>query len=148
MSGAPFPLSSVFKPGIYAVTEEVSVEAVTEWARSHGVYFSQLQGERISTSHNFMTEIADALSFPSYFGKNWDALDECLRDLEWLPANGYLIFFEKVDTFAITEPHSFAIALRVFKWAIEHWESHGVPMFILLSGSPEVSSRHAIPVLS
>jgi RNAse (barnase) inhibitor barstar len=26
------------------------------------------------------------LSFPDYFGGNWDAFDECLRDLSWLPA--------------------------------------------------------------
>ena len=30
-------------------------------------------------------------SFPHYFGQNWDALDECLNDLEWLPGTCYVL---------------------------------------------------------
>ena len=32
-----------------------------------------------------LTEYVRQLSLPEYFGWNWDALDECLRDLHWLP---------------------------------------------------------------
>lgn len=33
-----------------------------------------------------LTSIAAQLKFPEYFGNNWDALEQCIRDLSWLPS--------------------------------------------------------------
>ena len=39
----------------------------------------------------FMTAIADALSFPDWFGRNLDALQDCVRDLSWLEPGEHLL---------------------------------------------------------
>lgn len=35
--------------------------------------------------------IAKQLSFPDHFGMNWDALEECMRDLSWLPLGNVIL---------------------------------------------------------
>jgi len=34
------------------------------------------------------------MHFPDYFGSNWDALDECLADLDWLDLPGYVLLID------------------------------------------------------
>lgn len=38
--------------------------------------------------------LAKDLQFPSYFGKNWDALDEVLADFSWIPGYEVKIIHE------------------------------------------------------
>ena len=42
-----------------------------------------------------MRALAAGLKLPKYFGENWDALEECLRDLSWLRAEGGVILIHE-----------------------------------------------------
>ena len=38
----------------------------------------------ISSKAELFTFLSKAIPLPNYFGHNWDALEECLGDLDWL----------------------------------------------------------------
>lgn len=42
-----------------------------------------------ATKQELLGAIADALSFPGWVGRNWDALADALGDLSWLPPGAY-----------------------------------------------------------
>jgi len=49
-----------------------------------------IRGHKATTKSAFLDECAAAWQFPCYFGENWDAFEECLTDLQWLPAEAYV----------------------------------------------------------
>ena len=50
-----------------------------------------LRGWKMTTLDGFFGEIGAALQFPAYFGENWAALDECLKDMAWLRGPAYVV---------------------------------------------------------
>src|SRR6266478_2963181 len=63
-----------------------------------------IRGRKARTRQGLFDEFAAALQFPCYFGENWDAFDECLSDLEWLPADGYLLLVTQSAHLLEAEP--------------------------------------------
>jgi hypothetical protein len=58
--------------------------------RAAGLEVRVLPGERLRTLDALLAEFARTWVFPAYFGHNVSALEDCLLDLAWLPARGYL----------------------------------------------------------
>ena len=49
-----------------------------------------------------LSVLAAKLRFPSYFGHNWDALEECLRDLSWLSEQPRVVIVHEAFPFSAT----------------------------------------------
>ena len=41
-----------------------------------------IEGDSIESKEELLDAIAEGFGFPDWFGRNWDALEECLRDLD------------------------------------------------------------------
>jgi RNAse (barnase) inhibitor barstar len=56
-----------------------------------------LDGRRCATKRALLDEFARVLAFPPHFGRTWDALEDCLTDLDWLPGAGYRLVIRAAD---------------------------------------------------
>lgn len=50
-----------------------------------------MNGDRMTTLKGLYYELESSLKFPSYFGGNWNAVDDCITDLSWIKEKNYLI---------------------------------------------------------
>jgi hypothetical protein len=82
-------------------------------------------GVKCKTKAGLLSEFARALSFPDYFGHNWDALEECLADLDWLPAPGYVVVVADADQI-LTKPEDeddYETFIEILAEAGEAWST-------------------------
>jgi RNAse (barnase) inhibitor barstar len=90
-----------------------------------------IRGAKSRTAGDFFNECGAALQFPDYFGENWDALFECLTDLEWLPGDAYLLVVTEGDLLLDREAKQLRSLFEVLEKAAEEWaraeDSQGVP---------------------
>lgn len=64
---------------------------------AHNFIHIEINLARIKTEKNFLSVIATEFRFPSYFGGNGDAMNDCMRDLSWFSESYINIVFLGVD---------------------------------------------------
>jgi len=102
-----------------------------------------IQGAKCQTIAGLLTECARALDFPDYFGHNWDALEECLIDLEWLPAKGYILFITDAGYVLPDDEEEYETFLEILRDAGEAWGSGQAGM-----GARRATPFHALFAVS
>ena len=63
--------------------------------------------------------LGTALHFPDYYGINWDAFEECVRDLSWLPEHEVTI--RHIDLPMAGDYFSVKTYVAILKGAVEKW---------------------------
>jgi hypothetical protein len=114
-----------------------------------GVVVRLLRGEDMSDSRLFFAEMAAALQFPLYFGKNINALAECLGDLDdWLPASAYvLVISQTMSVLKEESGEDFVAFFRLLadvskEWAVgtlpgANWERKPTPFHVVLHANED-----------
>lgn len=78
--------------------------------------------------------LARSLHFPDWYGANWDALADCLADMSWNEADGYLVFLQRTEILQHADPSSFDALMEILKDTVMAWQEQKVPFWGLLTG--------------
>ena len=78
-----------------------------------------------SDKAGLLERVATALAFPGWFGGNWDAFYDCLADLAWREATGWLLVLENTGDLRRHAPEALDTALAILGDAAEAWAARG-----------------------
>jgi len=132
-------------PAVYHWLSRARAPALVRRAEALGWRCFVLNGRQIASKDDFLRACAAALRLPAYFGYNWDALEDSLRDLAWAPAErGYLLLYEGAGRFARAAPGDFAVALGILDDVVGYWRATPTPLAVLLRG---LGRGYAVPRL-
>lgn len=119
--------------GVHRAAPETEETGIREAAAANGLDYTAIRLQGAADKAAFLTAVATALRFPAYFGMNWDALHDCLTDLSWQPAAGYVLYFAAFRAFAETDGVDADIANHVLQSAADFWRENEVPFFAVLA---------------
>jgi RNAse (barnase) inhibitor barstar len=98
---------------------------------------------RARNKEDLLNLVGRGLAFPEWFGHNWDALSDCLLDMGWRPALGYLVILKNAEMVHSRAEQDFASLLQIFSECADQRREEGVPLWCLVE-----LSRDDLPTLA
>jgi hypothetical protein len=117
-------LADPARSGVYRVSSADTVEEVVR-----GTPLSCTRVALHGGKAQVLDALASALAFPDWFGRNWDALEDCLADLSWKPAGGHLLLLAGAPALPRDDA---GILTDILASSAEAWKARGKPFFAVL----------------
>jgi hypothetical protein len=108
-----------------------------------------LRGRHMQTVGTLCDEMGAALQFPYYFGGNFNAIEDCLTDLDWLPGDSYvLVMTDAPSILARADLDDLEAFLALLARVHEYWQlggdvpaSNPVPFDVILHATEATAPR-------
>lgn len=130
-------LSDPLKSGVYRSSRS---DAILDAARAGNLRVVRVGLTGAADKDMLIARVAAALQFPSWFGGNWDALEDCLCDLSWMNAAGYVLLFEGAKEVPLVERGTL---VEILASAAAFWTERKHPFFaVFVDGDPDLPSLY------
>ncbi|MFI6015245.1 barstar family protein [Streptomyces sp. NPDC051243] len=130
---APVLTGSV-PPSVLSWPAGLPTTAALDAARAAGWETAVLGLSGVTDKAGLMTACTEALRLPDWFGANWDALADCLTDLEWWPSRGgRLILVREWQAYAAASPDEWGVLQEIFADAVAHWRGTDTGLVVLMA---------------
>ncbi len=107
-------------------------EGIIAAAETCGYAVFRIDLSGVKDKAGLLATLSSGMAFPEWFGTNWDALADCLADLSWRPAEGYLVILEHCDLLHSHAADDFVTALQLFQAASDEWREQDVALWCLV----------------
>lgn len=127
------PLFANISSGMVTVGADVELTEINERLDALGWSVRDVDGAAIVDKDQLISAIAEALSFPDWTGRNWDALSDAVTDLSWVNADRIALVVHNSDALADSAPAEWRVAKDILSEAVEWWTDRSRALLVVLA---------------
>ncbi|MEU4653778.1 barstar family protein [Streptomyces sp. NPDC023723] len=108
-------------PWLQVVPDESLIPARQALPPSGSIYAARMHGGEMGDVDGVFSQFYETFKLPDYFGWNWNALYDCLSDLNWISATRYLLIIEDSEKILSGYPEERSEFFRTLLRSAEDW---------------------------
>ncbi len=127
-------------PNIVQSIRAFRMSDLQDEAQRLGQHFLFAHCANALTKHQVLTAIARGFGFPKHFGKNFDALSDCLTDLPYKtgPQAGFIVVLDQLPDTQKFDREARETLLDVFRDAAEFWADKKIAFRVFYSVAVQI----------
>jgi hypothetical protein len=126
----------ILQPGIHVETNLDSLAQALQKGKQSGFrVFDVDLTPGTGSKQALFDRLRIGLLLPEYFGANWDALEESLRDFEIGQNTGFLLVFRSADALLKLPAADRRTLVSILDETVRFWQSEGRPFSSVFVGS-------------
>ena len=117
------------RPNLVQAIRAYRVDDLMSAADAAGQHFLYANLSSAQSKQDVLDGIAAAFTFPAHFGKNLDALFDCMTDLVHKsgPQPGFIVVLEQIPAHAKFDKEAREQLLDIFRDASDYWADRKIP---------------------
>jgi RNAse (barnase) inhibitor barstar len=125
--------SNPLNSGVFESGERLVNYKAGKAARDTQLGFDRISLRKITSKALLLKRLADKLSFPAYFGNNWDAVSEIMQDPVWNSCRGRVILFTGFEELSHRLPAETLVLRRIMEQSCRYWQKTAISLFVIIS---------------
>jgi hypothetical protein len=131
-SGFDLGLGDADQGGVYFVSPS-DLDSLAAAGRDASLVVRRVDLSHCEGKYALLLRLATQLDFPDSTGRNWDALSDRLRDLQWLGSGGYVLLLDDARALRRRDPASLDTLLEVLEEASQFWMAQQTPFWAFVA---------------
>jgi RNAse (barnase) inhibitor barstar len=117
------------RPNIVQAIRAYRVEDLMQAAQEAGHHFLYANLSSAQSKQDVLEDIAQSFLFPAHFGKNLDALHDCMTDLVHKsgPQTGFIVVLEHIPANSKFDKEAREQLLDIFRDVADYWSDRKIP---------------------
>jgi hypothetical protein len=121
----------------YGVLVGVNQETINAIVPLKGLVF-HAEFSEVGIDRALIEMIADAFNCPEPYGRNWDALHEVLRTMDWFQWNAVVLRLTNAKRLLSLPPATVVVLLKILSNSSLYWKQKGRKFLTLMEGDKEL----------